>query len=373
MKVAMIVPGGVDRSGEMRVIPCLLWMIERLARRHELHVFALNQEPRPCRYELLGAQVHNAGARPRRLRLAGQVLAEHSKSKFDVLHAIWAAPPGVIAAALGAVLRVPVLLRLTGGDLCALPEIGYGQRSSWRGRAWLRVAVHGAAHVTVPSQALLDAAAALDIPAERLPWGVATDRWRPSAPRPRDLDRPARLLFAGSLNRVKDVATCVEAAAILRARNMPFVLDVIGEDLLDGAARQLARERGVADRISFHGVLPQARLRPYMESADMLVVSSRHEADPIVALEAAVAGTPVVGTHVGLLREWAPEAALTVPPGDAEGLAAAITRLLFDDELRLAMARRAQTLALAEDGDRSAARVLEIYGRLARRSSSFGG
>ena len=31
MRIALITPGGVDRSGTHRVIPCLLWLIERLA------------------------------------------------------------------------------------------------------------------------------------------------------------------------------------------------------------------------------------------------------------------------------------------------------------------------------------------------------
>ena len=68
MKIAMLLPGGVDRSGTHRVIPFILWLVERVAREHDLHLFALRQEPRPSRYELLGAQVHNIGARPRRLR-----------------------------------------------------------------------------------------------------------------------------------------------------------------------------------------------------------------------------------------------------------------------------------------------------------------
>jgi hypothetical protein len=50
MKVAIVTPGGVDRSGSERVIPCLLWLIERLVRAGiEVHVFALRQEPRPDR------------------------------------------------------------------------------------------------------------------------------------------------------------------------------------------------------------------------------------------------------------------------------------------------------------------------------------
>ena len=61
MKIAMLVPGGVDRSGELRVIPAFVALIERLARDHELHVFALHQEARPARWMLRGAHVHNAG------------------------------------------------------------------------------------------------------------------------------------------------------------------------------------------------------------------------------------------------------------------------------------------------------------------------
>ena len=45
--LALVLPGGVDRSGEVRVIPAFLALIERLARSHELHVFALRQEARP--------------------------------------------------------------------------------------------------------------------------------------------------------------------------------------------------------------------------------------------------------------------------------------------------------------------------------------
>jgi hypothetical protein len=37
----------VDESGTERVIPAFLWFIERLARRHDVHVFALAQEPHP--------------------------------------------------------------------------------------------------------------------------------------------------------------------------------------------------------------------------------------------------------------------------------------------------------------------------------------
>ena len=59
IKIALVVPGGVDRSGEYRVIPALLALIKRLALEDEIHVFALAQETVPGSWDLLGARVHN--------------------------------------------------------------------------------------------------------------------------------------------------------------------------------------------------------------------------------------------------------------------------------------------------------------------------
>ena len=369
MKVALLVPGGVDRSRTERVIPCLLWQIERLAAAGvELHVFAHAQEPRPGRWPLLGAEVHNAGRRPRRVRMLAQLLTEHARGRFDVLHAIWAAPAGVVAAAAGALTRTPVLLHLTGGDLTAIPEIGYGGRVRARGRAWLRLALAGAERVTVPSGYVLRQAAQLGIAAERLPFGVARDHWPPRIPalRPARRAGPARLLHVGSLNRVKDQATLLRAAARLRDLGLPFQLDVVGEDTLGGQVQRLARELGLHEAVRFHGFLPQEKLRPLMAAADMLVVSSRHEADPIVALEAAAAGVPVVGTAVGHLVDWAPDAALVAPVGDAVGLADAIAALLADEPRRLRVALAARARAMAEDADWTASRLLAMYVELAK-------
>ena len=62
LKLAVVVPGGVDRSGEYRVIPALLALLERLAHDNEVHVFALAQEPEPGEWDLAGARVHNIGS-----------------------------------------------------------------------------------------------------------------------------------------------------------------------------------------------------------------------------------------------------------------------------------------------------------------------
>src|SRR5687768_6503403 len=100
MKVALVAPGGVDRTGTGAVIPCLLSLIERLVKQGcEVHVFVPNQEPRPGRWSLLGATVHNAGPRPRSVRMLTALLAEHRRAPFDVIHGLWAGPGAVGAVA----------------------------------------------------------------------------------------------------------------------------------------------------------------------------------------------------------------------------------------------------------------------------------
>ena len=366
MKIALVVPGGVDRSGTERVIPCLLWLIERLAAQAEVHVFALQQEPRPGRWTLLGAEVHNAGSRPRRLRSLAQLIAEHRRGAFDVVHAFWAGGPGAVAASFKRLTGVPVILTLPGGDLTALPDIGYGGRLSWRGRAWTRLALAAADRVIVPSDWMREQAGALGIEAIRLPWGVALDRWPPAVPRPRKGGK-LRLVHVANLNRVKDQETLLLAARRLADRGLEFRLDMIGLDTLHGAVQRRAAELNLDDQVHFHGFMPHAETREWVERSDIMVVSSRHEAVPMVLIEAALAGVPTVGTSVGQIADWAPEAAIAVPVRDSAALAEAILRLAGDEQERLRLARAAQELAIREDADFTAARHLELYAGLRRR------
>jgi glycosyltransferase involved in cell wall biosynthesis len=169
---------------------------------------------------------------------------------------------------------------------------------------------------------------------------------------------------------VKDQFTLLRAAALLRNAGFRFRLDVVGVDTLHGSVQRHAQLLRLGSAVNFHGALRREQVRAFMDEADVLLVSSRHEAGPLVVLEAAVAGVPTVGTCVGHVAEWAGEAAVGVPVGDAEALARETVALLGDDARRLSLAREAQWRAVAEDADETARRFERIYEEIAgmRRS-----
>jgi glycosyltransferase involved in cell wall biosynthesis len=375
VKLALVVPGGVDRSGEFRVIPALLALIERLARTHEVHVFALHQEAAEGRWELAGASIHNIGDGWTRLRAIAAIRTEHRRAPFDRLHAIFSGSCSLVAVVAARMLRLPSLVHVAGGELVALHAIGYGGRRKWKGRLREACVLRGANVVTAASAPLVDSLQALGIEARRVPLGVDLQAWPPLAPRGRGAG-PARLIHVASLNRVKDQPTLLRALGVLHDTGLAFRMDIVGVDTLQGEMQRLARQLGLEHCVYFLGFRTQRDLRTLMESADLLVMSSQHEAGPLVLLEAAVAGVPTVGTAVGHLVEWSPSAASAVPTGDWAALAEAIRQVLADESLRLQLAAAAQRRALLEDADATARLFEALYRHScpdARTSGGFSG
>jgi glycosyltransferase involved in cell wall biosynthesis len=367
VKIALVVPGGVDRSGEYRVIPALLSLMQRLARSHELQVFALAQEERPDSWDLAGARVHNIGRGHTRWHALRSILAEHRRAPFDVAQSIWSGRSGFIAVAAARALRIPGLVHVAGGEVVALPEIGYGGRLSLRNRLREAVVLRAANQVTAATPAMIAALARCGIAATRLPLGADLTVWPARAPRRRDPKGPARLVHVGSINRVKDQATLLRALAALAASGTRFEMDLVGEDTLGGELQALAGALGLGERVRFRGFLTQTQLRPLVQAAHLMVISSRHEAGPLAVLEAAAVGVPTVGTAVGHVAEWAPTASLAVPVGDHRALAHALGELLGDEERRLRLAREAAARAVREDADHTARAFQAMYATLGPR------
>jgi glycosyltransferase involved in cell wall biosynthesis len=364
MNIAMVVPGGVDRSGERRVIPAIQALIRRLAMAHNVQVFALAQEPAPGAWTFAGARVFNIGAGFTRPRAVATILRQNRGARFDIVHCIWSAAAGLVGVSAARLMGIPSLVHVAGGELAALPEIGYGGRLGWKGRLREAVVLRAATAITAASRPMLDSLHALGFPARRVPLGVDLQTWIPQEPVRRNAGEPARLIHVASLNRVKDQPTLLRALALVAACGHDFHLQVVGEDTLQGVVQALVRELRLAERVTFHGFLPQRLLRPIAAVSHLMIMSSRHEAGPMAMLEAAAVGVPTVGTAVGHIAEWAPEGSRAVAIGNIEQLAGAIRELLEDEDLRLRIAGAAWRRAVAEDADYTAAQVQQCYASL---------
>ena len=378
MRVALVVPGGVDRSLTERVIPALLWLVEELGRRVEVVVFALGHGPAPDEWEIPGARVVDLG--PLRLsRLPGAAFLRRAhrlrtllreRGPFDLVHAFWATPCGATAAA--AAPERPLVVSLAGGELAGIADIGYGCDLVPRERRKVRWTLAHAAAVTAASRPLAGEAARRGFAARLVPLGVEEAAFLARSAGARG--GPFRLLHAADLNRVKDTATLLRAARRLRDRGLPFVLDVAGEDTLGGAVEAEAARLGLGGNVVFHGRLPTARLRPLLRDADLFLLSSRHEAGPVAVVEAAACSVPTVGTAVGHVLEGSPGRSLAVPVGDDAALAEGAMALLSDPERRAAMGAAARAWAwenrAAVGAERLVALYEEVIGRGSRSRSS---
>ncbi len=133
--------------------------------------------------------------------------------------------------------------------------------------------------------------------------------------------------WVGRLSSEKGPDILVEAMARLRDAAVHAIVIGDGPDArqLEGRARRL----GVADRMQWRGVIPEAgRLLP---AFDALALSSRTEGTPIVLLEAMAAGVPIVATRVGGIPDVVTAAeAILIPPEDPAALAAAIEAIRTD-------------------------------------------
>jgi glycosyltransferase involved in cell wall biosynthesis len=112
--------------------------------------------------------------------------------------------------------------------------------------------------------------------------------------------------WVGRISHEKGLDVLLEALSTLK--DLAFHLTVIGDGIERSRLQQRAKDLGIADRVSWPGVLLDApRL---MRAFDVFVISSRTEGTPITLFEAMHSGVPIVATSVGGVPD-------VVSPGEA--------------------------------------------------------
>ena len=140
----------------------------------------------------------------------------------------------------------------------------------------------------------------------------------------------ADFLYVGELRAAKGIDILLKALRLtdeILGTAPTAILVGTGPDRI--ALQQLAGELGLGERIRFAGALP---VRRAFELGRVLVMPSRAESLPYVALEAAAARIPLVATNVGGIPEiFGPYGGRLIPPDDAERLSVGMAEMLAAD------------------------------------------
>ena len=169
------------------------------------------------------------------------------------------------------------------------------------------------------------------------PDRVITVRSGPGRPPAAVTEAPPRglperfVLAVGALEPRKQPELLVEAHRRARARGLQADLVLAG----DGPLRERLEQSGA----HVLGHVPDALLDQVYERATAVACVSREEGFAFTPLEALSRGTPAVVSDLPVFGETLGDAALRVPPGDADALAEALLRLESDTALRERLTR----------------------------------
>ncbi len=204
------------------------------------------------------------------------------------------------------------------------------------------------------------------------PPGVDRTRFSPGPPRVArgrigvDGDAPL-VLFIGRIQPLKGLDVALEAFALIANQSLDVRMLVVGGASGSSGESERRRARSYAEQhhlpVDFRGPVPHADTVDYYRAADVIMMPSRSESFGLVAVEAQSCGLPVVAADVGglahvieddvsgiLVKGWAPE-----------DHAAAVTRVLSDEDLASRLSQGAREWSEQFDWKVSVDRFLELY------------
>ncbi len=268
---------------------------------------------------------------------------EYSLAQVDVfsgLAFVWAEIVCWVLRRLGK----PYLLALHGGNLPLFAR-------RWPRR--VRRLLGSAAIVTSPSDYLRVELEEFRSDIQLVPNGIELEAY-PFRPR-RDLN--ARLVWLRAFHEIYNPTLAVRVAATLCRRFPAISLTMIGPDKKDGS---LARARHEASAlappavVAFEGSIPKTDVPTWLGRGDVFLNTTNVDNQPTTVLEAMACGLCVVSTKVGGLAHMLSDEtnALLVPPGDLEGMAQAVAKLLTSPALAERLSRAGRAVAERHDWSR---------------------
>ncbi|MDI2131835.1 glycosyltransferase family 4 protein [Yinghuangia seranimata] len=303
------------------------------------------------------------GTTPRPSDMAAARAVREAAAGAHVVHAHGLRAGLVAASALGRRRpgRTPLVLTLHNAVLATGPKGGLAHLMEGR-------AVRAADVVLGASADLVDRARKI---------GAADARLGPVGAPPLDAPRRDRDAVRAELTSA-DRPIVLAIGRLAPQKDYPLLLDAVerwtqlGLDPVpmlavagDGPLRDELQARIDAEYLPVRLLGHRDDIPDLFAAADIAVLSARWEARSLVAQEALRMGVPLIATAVGGIPELVGDAAVLVPHGDPDALAAAVADLLGDPKRRESLAElgRAQAESWPDEHD-TVEQVLSVYEEL---------
>ena len=189
-----------------------------------------------------------------------------------------------------------------------------------------------------------------------------------AAPRPPELQSKLVILGASILYASKGFPALVRAWSKVEARFPDAILRIVGDGDDRANVEAAIDELKLRERVQMVGALSHEDLMQEMVWADVFALISRDDPFPTVILEALAAAKPLVWPDDSGVNDVLEDGVhgFKVPPHDVEKTAAALDKILSDDELRARMSHAAATLSREKlTWDANAAAMSDIFHQVA--------
>ncbi|HEY8108455.1 MAG TPA: glycosyltransferase [Patescibacteria group bacterium] len=201
---------------------------------------------------------------------------------------------------------------------------------------WDMKFLNRASYVTSPTKTAIEYLEAHGLAAPHRPVsnGISIEKHTPG-PKPKALARKYRLpdkpivLYMGRLDGEKQMDVWLDAAAKIREEIDAHFL-IGGRGSKAGALKRQAASLGIAQHVTFTGIVPDKDMGEFYRLGDVFAISSPAELQSLVTLEAMASGLPVVAADAMALPELCHSGrnGYLFLTGSADGMTKSVVRIL---------------------------------------------
>lgn len=170
-----------------------------------------------------------------------------------------------------------------------------------------------------------------------IPNGIRLDRRSAEPP----LGEPVHIVFLGRIGDRKGTFELLDAwaelsgeTAFTSGRGNVATLTIAGDGQV-GRARRYCRDLCLESSVAVNDWLSPNEVRDLLQHAQVLVLPSRSEGQPMAVLEAMARGLCIIATNVdGLPEMIGGGCGVLIPPDNTEAIVAALREVVYNPELR---------------------------------------